>query len=66
MASTLAPGTLLHGKTYRITRFLSRGGKEIAPCVYDFADYFERGFALVRKANREFFIDRDGKEVSFS
>lgn len=45
---------------------LSRGGKEIAPCVYDFADYFERGFALVRKANREFFIDRDGKEVSFS
>lgn len=45
---------------------LSRGGKEIAPCVYDFADYFERGFALVRKANREFFIDRDGKEVKFS
>lgn len=45
---------------------LSRGGKEIAPCVYDFADYFERGFALVRKGNREFFIDRDGKEVSFS
>lgn len=32
MASTLAPGTLLHGKTYRITRFLSRGG---FGCTYE-------------------------------
>lgn len=45
---------------------LSRGGKELAPCVYDFADYFERGFAFVLQGNREFFIDRDGKEVTFS
>lgn len=45
--------------------YLSRG-KEIAPCIYDFADFFERGFALVRQGTREFFIDRDGKEVTFS
>lgn len=32
MASTLAPGTLLHGNTYRITRFLSRGG---FGCTYE-------------------------------
>lgn len=32
MTSTLAPGTLLHGKTYRITRFLSRGG---FGCTYE-------------------------------
>lgn len=59
MALVLALGKNKYG-------YINKSGKEVIPCIYDSAEDFEGGFALVRQGNREFFIDRDGKEVSFS
>ena len=45
--------------------FINTDGEEVIPCEYDYASGFgsyETGFALVRKGELKFYIDRNGTE----
>ena len=43
--------------------FIDKDGKEIIPFIYDEANNFVNGLALVRKNGKRGYIDKDGKEV---
>lgn len=43
--------------------YVDKHGKEIIPLIYDYAEEFKNGKAKVKKAGREFYIDKTGKPV---
>ena len=43
--------------------FVNSDGKEIVPCVYDYASSFKNGLALVRKDKKYGYVDKKGEVV---
>ena len=43
--------------------YIDKTGKEIIPCIYDFADGFSEGLSRVKTGNKWGYIDETGKEA---
>ncbi|MGG9963843.1 WG repeat-containing protein [Ferruginibacter sp. SUN106] len=43
--------------------FVDKNGKEVIPLVYEAAEEFKDGKAKVKKAGKEFYIDKTGKAI---
>ena len=43
--------------------YIDETGKEVTPCIYDFAEEFSEGLASVKKDGKWGYIDKTGKEV---
>ena len=44
--------------------FVDKNGKEVIPLIYDHVEEFKDGKARVKKAGKEFYIDKTGKPVN--
>ncbi|MBE5822301.1 MAG: DUF3298 domain-containing protein [Clostridiales bacterium] len=45
--------------------YINRNGKEVIPCIYDYAYTFSEGFARVCKDDKWVYIDKEGNEIIF-
>jgi hypothetical protein len=43
--------------------FVDKNGKEAIPLIYEYAEEFKAGKAKVKKAGKEFYIDKTGKLI---